>query len=306
MSSVPINGVWPINCNQELYEAPDGTVWLRTGVIAENVEGEYPNATVTENFLFDPNESDKFEPLSSITRGVCWDGVSFWIIGEDYLVYQYDSSGTPTGASFPLSGIQDYQNGYSFVFDLCWDGSSFYILTRTPDYSVYIEQYTGSGEYEMGIYALNDQLDGDASPSSGITWDGSHLWLVSDFDLQASITEYYIEDGRAVPTGRKFYLDESMEQNYSGLAWDGSSFWSIGNTPMPFSYGKLYRYDIEGNNLSVSETQTNYGESLAWDGESLWVLDVENGYMYEYVYKSYIGTQITDQSDETPDYTRIK
>ncbi len=42
-----VNSMLPINSPDDLYEAPDGSEWLKTGTVAEDTAGEYPDATVT-------------------------------------------------------------------------------------------------------------------------------------------------------------------------------------------------------------------------------------------------------------------
>ncbi len=49
--SIEINSLLPINSPDDLYTAPDGSEWLRTGTVAQDTAGDYPDATTTSGVI---------------------------------------------------------------------------------------------------------------------------------------------------------------------------------------------------------------------------------------------------------------
>lgn len=105
----------------------------------------------------------------------------------------------------------------------------------------------------------------DLRTPTGLTWDGSHLWL-ADFD-SARLYRLNPSDGKVV---------ESMDApGYSpmGLAWDGSKLWCLDlSDRTAYALNPTTRVTLRALPLD-----TDAAEGIAWDGEALWTVDARAG-----------------------------
>ena len=79
-AGLPINGLAPINATDDLYVGPDKTVWLKTGSVADDTAGDYPDATVSTNAIY---TGTSFDVSSQDVNpfGIVWDGTHLWVVG---------------------------------------------------------------------------------------------------------------------------------------------------------------------------------------------------------------------------------
>ena len=126
-------------------------------------------------------------------------------------------------------------------------------------------QYTGTN------FSVASQ---DTSPS-GITWDGTYLWVVgygSDSAYKYNTSGTYQSVSFSIA---------SQDSSPEDIAWDGTSFWVLGGNT-----DTVYKYNASGvyQNVSFSvASEESSPEGIAWDGTSLWVVGtvIRNASKYE-------------------------
>lgn len=115
-----------------------------------------------------------------------------------------------------------------------------------------------------------DSLDIPGNYPTGLTFDGTHLWLA---DYQTDLL-YRIDPENGEVTG------SISSPGYwpEGLAWDGEALWNAdlkGGLPLSENYnGMIYRIDPStGILLRTIQAPSRSPGGLTWDGEYLWCVD---------------------------------
>lgn len=115
-----------------------------------------------------------------------------------------------------------------------------------------------------------DSLDAPGRISTGMTWDGEHLWVAD----RASKMLY----GLNPATGKIQQAINSPGYWPRGVAWDGEALWNVdikGGLPLSENYqGVVYRVSPDdGTVLRTVRLSVKKATGLAWDGKYLWVAD---------------------------------
>lgn len=163
-----------------------------------------------------------------IVNSLAWDASrgEYWTVrGTSYSVDEHidlvDRAGN-TAATFTVP-----QAFVGFPRYVAWDGENLWVTSVAEGWvtsnagSLYRLQPLGEGgEFEViDSYAQPSGIF--TSPSSGLTWDGSHLWLLVDNVLVKL-------DQAAQPVCRIESLpndDQRLWWGWRGVAWDGQSLW---------------------------------------------------------------------------------
>ncbi|MCF8331040.1 MAG: hypothetical protein K9H84_01165 [Bacteroidales bacterium] len=115
-----------------------------------------------------------------------------------------------------------------------------------------------------------DSLDTPGRISTGMAWDGEHLWVAD----RASKMLY----GLNPATGKIQQAIYSPGYWPRGVAWDGEALWNVdikGGLPLSENYqGVVYRVSPDdGTVLRTVRLSVKKATGLAWDGKYLWVAD---------------------------------
>ena len=106
----------------------------------------------------------------------------------------------------------------------------------------------------------------DSNPM-GITWDGTHFWVVGGSNL---VHKY---NASGVYQNVNFSV-ASQGTSPTDIVWDGTYFWVINNATSP--YKRVSKYSAAGVYQNVfweyNAVTTMDGEGLAWDGTYFWVV----------------------------------
>ena len=119
-------------------------------------------------------------------------------------------------------------------------------------------------------------ISGVGADTWGITWDGSHFWVVGPANKKVY---KYTVDGTY--TGVSF--STSAQSAYMrSIAWDGEFFWLTDST-----YKTVYKYTAAGAYTGFSFSTANEitsvdMNSIAWDGSHFWVSGSTIGTVYKY------------------------
>ena len=188
---------------------------------------------------------------------------------------------------------------------------------------------------ELGYSGVSFSLSAQTIYSRGITWDGSHFFVVdriynkvykytaagvytgTEYALSISNTPNSITwDGTyfwIVTAGNDavykynasfvyqnvtFSLAAVNQLEPSGIVWDGTYFWISGLNPVA-----IHKYNASGvyQNVSFSPNPQEYNStSIAWDGTHLWVIGYTNDTAFQYTTAGvYTGTSISTASQAT-------
>ena len=186
---------------------------------------------------------------------------------------------------------------------------------------------------ELAYSGVSFSLSGQTTGSRGITWDGSHFFVV---DQAANKVFKYTSAG--VYTGTQYAL--SIGANPCGITWDGTYFWVVtvnnnaaykynasfvyqnvsfsltsqGGLPIGIVWDDPYFWIVKSDkvvykynasfvyqNVSFNPTpQEANPTSIAWDGTHLWVIGFTNDTAFQYTTAGvYTGTSISAASQET-------
>ena len=151
-----------------------------------------------------------------------------------------------------------------------------------------------TGVYSGTSFSVASQ---DTRPS-GITWDGTHLWVVGD-----SNNAVYKYTAAGTYTGTSFSV-ASQDTQPSGITWDGTHFWVVGtNGDAASKYTSAGVYT--NTNFSVA-SQESTPQGITWDGTHFWVIGSTNDTAYKYNSIQFVGLASASTEYSVPTYVRIK
>jgi len=126
----------------------------------------------------------------------------------------------------------------------------------------------------FGLFAYTGQIkqmfDAPAEWSTGMTFDGTHLWLADrKTDMLYCINPKNGKVERELPAPAYWP---------TGLAWDGENLWCAdmkGGLPLTENYfGKVYKINPkDGSILHALNVPVSAPTGLTWDGNYLWCVD---------------------------------
>lgn len=250
-SASVINEVVYLNNTANTVTLADGRVYLKGGV-AETTVASYPDATSSFGYqgtTFSVSQASRPAGLaydgshlfvldrlgtptvkkyttagayvtsytvadaggSNETSGIVWDGTNFWILnGSEDRVYKYNSSFAYQNVNFSTaSQISTQPRGIAF------DGTYLWICSdSTTNSRAY--KYNTSGVYQNENFLVGTQ---ETFPW-GITWDGSHFWVVGNNTKKA-----YKYTAAGVYTGLNFSFDSSVYS--TGIVKAGTDFYIL-------------------------------------------------------------------------------
>ena len=270
---VPINGLLPLYTTASVVNPPDGTTWLKSGVVETDLS-LYPAATVGFGVTS--------APISFVGRsaptGLAWDGTYFWY-GNSGNVYKHSVDGLYTGTSFSTGGQDTDAKG------IAWDGTNFWRTGITND-RVY--KYTSAGVYT----GINFSLAAQALNPYGLAWDGTHFWVSNQNpNTMFKYTSAFVYTGVSFPIVASVY----------GVTWDGTNFW-LAYTPN----SSVYEYTPAGVLVKSFPTSPLVNvRALAWNDTDICITGAANGDYY--TCSSAVGLFVarTDPSSLQPFYTRV-
>lgn len=131
---IPLNGLVPLNSNEDLLEKEDGTIWLKTGVLETNAS-LYPGATGITGDAYDITKLQKSGTLAvtgAITNfnglGISSDGTRLYVDNKQYVLSDPFNLSSATLYSTKLSTeVLSTGAGYRFSSD----GLTMYILNSS-------------------------------------------------------------------------------------------------------------------------------------------------------------------------------
>jgi hypothetical protein len=148
--------------------------------------------------------------------------------------------------------------GLGLTWSVAWDGS--YIWTSTVGGQIYmIHPITGE---------IKKQFTAPGSQPWGLTFDGTHLWLV-DF-AEKRISKIDPANGNELAT----FPTPDPVGGCKGVTWDGTHLYVMGWTSP-----KIYKMDTNGKLVGTIPISLG-GGGIAWDGNHFWVPG--DGIIYRY------------------------
>lgn len=238
--------------------------------------------------------------------------------------FQYESDGYHT----IQSGVSDIWYHHKIIFDCNTDTMNWYIngllegegvpfsnevddinLMRhqTPGGDIDFYTYFDAIGYSWDKTSYRDNwfdLSGEGNEPLGITWDGTHFWVVDD-----SITEVSQYSNVGVYTDVHF--DVGSQDIYPmGLVWDGTYFWMVGlNTEEVYQYTSAGVYTSVHFVVGVQDIEPM---GITWDGSYFWVVGKNTAEVYQYTVEGVytnthfdVGSQDNNPSDITWDGTHF-
>ena len=110
---------------------------------------------------------------------------------------------------------------------------------------------------------------GQRTAPTGITWDGTHFWVIGPTSPQR-VYKY-----NAAGVYQNVLFDVTAQgTDPMDIVWDGTHFWVLNNGVSP--YKRVSKYNATGVYQNVywefNAVTTMEGEGLAWDGTYFWVV----------------------------------
>ncbi|MDP2424180.1 MAG: FG-GAP-like repeat-containing protein [Bacteroidales bacterium] len=164
---------------------------------------------------------------------------------------------------------------------LAWDGTFLYFgIYGTNGDKVYrFDPSNGSHQLQFSNPAIGD--------SYGMTYDGSHLWIVDRGSTGPSFAKKLDMAGNIVSQ------IQLPDQYMSGIAWDDGNFWACTYYPDP---GVIYKISNNGIVLTQFPPPNTQTWDICKENENLWVVDY-NAYK---IYKiSQTGTILETQNSQS-------
>lgn len=251
-----VNDQKAINSGEDTVIQSDGTEWLRSGIIDDDLAA-YPDATVHLHSLKSPNLLPLDDSINSSIDDMTFDNEgNYWLVIRDAdQVMQLDKDGNQTGLNFYTSSQET--NPLCAVVgkgtDTIWVAGS--INDRVYGYNV------RSGEYLNVDYSL-----GLTNPS-GLTQDDAYdFWGISDSNIVRRYSSVWVYQDT-------FTASEVVQAE--GITFDGTHLWVLcGNTNKCYQYTKAGVHT--GNTIDVNGVHTSYTTCCYNDG-GIWL---GNGYLY--------------------------
>jgi hypothetical protein len=141
-----------------------------------------------------------------------------------------------------------------------------------------------SGFLDYYSTGINFYVGGEQNNIQGVTWNGSHFWVVGE---SPDVAHLYYSNGTY--TGINFGIPDNFLDD---IVWDGSYLWALGQLA-----DRVYRYYQNGTyanfNFSVGAQET-VALGIGWNGSSLWVVGENTDTVYEYTTNGiYTGTNFS-------------
>ena len=128
--------------------------------------------------------------------------------------------------------------------------------------------------YTFSEWKYSSRFDFIIGGCRGITWDGTHFWLVTRYG-----DEVYKYTYAGVYTETHFDVGH-QDGLPEGITWDGTHFWYLGG-----GHDEAYKYTSAGVYTGVHfyvGAQDTDPNSITWDGTSFWVFGNVNKRAYKY------------------------
>ncbi|MEQ5834219.1 hypothetical protein [Marinobacter sp. NFXS9] len=285
-SALPINSIAPMNTTDPLYTEANGSQWLRSGTVSNDIN-EYPLAAKSFGAYF--NKSFSVGGQETNPTAITWDGSFFYVIGAANIVHKYAPDGT---------FIEAIPTSLSTITGMAWDGTNFWMATTSGNR---IHKVDSAFNFTGDSVAVGNQVN----TLEGVAFDGTHLWALdktgagSDSSL-ACIYQYDL-DGNY--TGVSF--------NYGAQSGNGWSFaYAAGSLWVATGNGRVLEISpaagLTGESFSISaSSDMTIARGLAFDGTSLWALNVAQANVL--AFEKHVGmlTRKTDSDSEKPLYVRV-
>lgn len=175
------------------------------------------------------------------------------------------------GGGVPINGTANLQVGTVDIFN----ASNGEVYLRSGLIETDLSKYP---EADAGIRDIQETgVSFDVSATGlprGITWDGSHFWVVS-----SNLDRVYQYTSSGTSTGTNFDVSSQATLPVD-LTWDGSHFWILDGTT-----GRVYKYTSSGGytgvNFNIGNQDIN-AQGITWDGNHFWVAGDGTNRIYKY------------------------
>lgn len=278
---IPINGMLPLNENNEGIVEKDGATYLRSGLIETN-PSVYPDAyygVVSAEYL--SSHSLTNEPESE--EGFTSDGSFYYIVSDaEGRLYKYNTNGVYQGRkSLPSLGFV-WQ-----VRDITSDGTYLWVLQG------------GNSIGKDTLYRFNTNMDytnfnipiNTSNVPLGVLYVGG-LLLVDQGDVNNTVIGFNTS-GTVVL--EEFIPNVNLDFKYS--CWDGQHIYQSGQ-----------KYSFEDNDFYATDYNLGFSEGLfiAWDGSNFATLVPSNRVIDKYAPVNGTGIPYRRLDGGTTIYTRVK
>ncbi len=176
----------------------------------------------------------------------------------------------------------DFGDGIWHEVDAPQGAKVTHVYYEPGQYQVMLRVEDDRGEVSMaysvfitvqGAQGLESKLKLPGQDITGMSWDGSHLWVVDSKERTL-----YSQAGLHSDAGSTWIAHELPKEIRwpAGLEWDGQSFWLADGAEM-----KLYKISLANFRVLASfEYPGVIPADLAWDGKYLWAIDEIDSILY--------------------------
>lgn len=172
------------------------------------------------------------------------------------------SGGVPIGSLLPIA-IAGAPAIYTAADGTAWLKTGAIITAGD------VANYPDADIQPAGYTEFTSSLSG-TSTVEGVTWDGTHFWVVSNGD--DSIYQVNLDGSM---TGFSFSV-ATQETGPRGITWDGTHLWVVGAS------NQAHKYATDGTYTGVQFNIDFNSWGITWDGTHFWVANIQTDNVIQY------------------------
>jgi len=142
---------------------------------------------------------------------------------------------------------------------------------------------------EINYTGTSFSIDNPDSSTRGITWDGTHFWVMGSFTQRVyQYTAAGVYTGTSFNTG--FQVVGGMD-----ITWDGTYFWIVDIEHDVYKYAADGTYTLTYFNVTAQDSTPR---GITWDGNNFWIVGQQNERAFQYTSEFvYTGTSFSTISE---------
>lgn len=313
---VPIDSLLPMASTLDKYIAPDGSEWLKSGVLETNLLA-YPDATKTLPFNLDTYlYNSKFTVASTYGKAISFSASGNYMYVSYYSnqarIYQYTLS-TPWNISTAVSTHGTFKalsgGQYYIESNMIWNSDGTILITMDGINSK-VYKYIITTPWDVATAVYNSVFTVSNLYGIYISQDGTKMYLTTN----SALIRYTLNSAWDITSAVQVASISGYNSNNKGIVFspDGTKFFTVINDTIDKinEYNVTIPWDITTLILKSSKILTTNSAPVGFfiNGTNMYTVNAVTYYVEQYDFIEGVGiaNQIITTSAPTPIYIKIK